>query len=154
MDAAPATPTSAPATGAAAHVLRRKRLLRSLRLVVLVVAAVGFGYLYQRYELLGTSAQACSPVLGIEPGTKLLIDRRPVDEHLYLGDLVVYRLATGEVTYGRITSPPGAPVGTRRTDAGFWILGDNPDCPLPDSRSEGILPLDAIEARVLFPLRF
>ena len=125
-----------------------------LRRGVLVVAIVGLVYLYKRYELLGIPEGQCSPMLGIEPGMTLLLDRRPVDEHLYLGDLVIYELPDGKVSYARISRPPGTEPGTRRIEAGFWLLGDNPDCPLPDSRSEGVFPLESISARVLFPLRF
>jgi len=132
----------------------RKRLLRNLRLVVIAVAAIGFGYLYRRYELLAVPEEACSPIASIEPGTHLLLDTDPAPEHLYLGDLVVYELPTGEVSYARISPPPASEPGTVRTDEGYWLLGDNAACPVPDSRAHGTFPLEAIAARVLFPLRF
>ncbi len=141
------------------HVRRRRQVLRYLRLAVLVVAAMGFAHLYQRYKLVSVPSESCSPILGVEPGTKLLVDTAPTEENLFLNDLVLYALPSSpgdpiHYSYGRITTPPGSPPGTLRTEAGFWLLGDNPDCPYPDSRSEGTFPLESITARVLFPLRF
>jgi len=162
--AAPTTQGPSPATSESPEprVLpgqRRRRVLRHVRMGVLVVAVIGFAHLYQRFKLIAVPVESCSPILGVEPGTKLLVDTEPTDEHLFLGDLVLYALpadADGVVrySYGRIAVPPGSPPGTRRLDDGFWLLGDNPSCPYPDSRSEGLFPIEAVAARVLFPLRF
>ncbi|MDF1797894.1 MAG: S24/S26 family peptidase [Planctomycetota bacterium] len=164
MDATPEQPETASTQAAPASIAAgrgpatlprgRRRLLRNLRLVVIAIAAITFGYLYRRYELLAVPEEACSPIAGIEPGTHLLLDTEPTPEHLYLGDLVVYELPTGEVSYARISPPPASEPGTIRTDGGYWLLGDNPTCPIPDSRAHGTFPLEAIAARVLFPLRF
>lgn len=144
----------APASGSrmARQQHKRRKLLFWLRLTIILIAFLGLWHLAQRFELVKLPEDACSPVSSFEPGVSLLVDRAP--EVLYLGDVVLFELPGGALGLGRISPPPGSAPDTLRTESGYWILGDSPDCPVPDSRAHGTFPDSAIAARVLFPIRF
>ena len=129
-----------------------KRVVFWARIGVVLVAFLGFWYLSQRFEMVKLPEDACSPLVSFEAGVSLLVDRRP--EKLYLDDAVLFELPDGALGLGRICVPPGMPPGTLRTEAGYWILGDAPDCDTPDSQEYGAIAPEAVAARVLFPLQF
>jgi hypothetical protein len=129
-----------------------KRVVFWMRIVVVLVAFGGLWHLTQRFELIKLPEDACSPLVSFDPGVSLLVDRTP--EQLYLDDAVLFELPDGALGLGRIQVPPGSPAGTLRTDVGYWIRGDAPDCDTPDSQEYGAIEPSAIVARVLFPIRF
>jgi len=131
---------------------RRRKILFWMRAGVVLLAFFGLWQLSQRFELVKLPEDACSPLTSYDPGVSLLVDRKP--EQLYLDDAVLFSLPDGALGLGRIETPPGSPEGTLRTEAGYWILGNAPNCDTPDSHEHGIFEPDAIVARVLFPIRF
>ncbi len=130
---------------------KRRKFIFWLRIAVIVFAFFGLWRLTMRYELVKLPEDACSPVSSYEPGTSLLVDRSP--EALFLDDVVLFALPDGGLGIGRVTTPPGSDPGTLRTEAGYWLLGDAPDCNVPDSRDHGTFPEQTITARVLFPIK-
>lgn len=132
--------------------VRRRKILFWIRVGVVLVAFGALWHLSQRFELVKLPEDSCSPLTSFEPGISLLVDRQP--EALYLDDAVLFELPGGALGLGRITTPPGSPPGTLSTQAGYWILGNAPDCDAPDSQEHGAIAREAIVARVLFPLRF
>jgi len=119
-----------------------EELTRRLRRIAYVLAGTGALYLFVRYDLFDVPEAGCSPVVGVAPGARLLLDGWATDARV--DDVVLFRDAAGALHLGRIVEP-GEPLGS---DA-VWIGGDDPDCPGYESAASGAVPRSAILARVL-----
>ena len=148
----PTTPLDAPVPRRPRIGERRRKVIFWMRIGVILFAFLGLWQLTQRFELVKLPEDACSPLTSYAPGVSLLVDRQP--EQLFLDDAVLFDLPGGGLGLGRIGVPPGSAPGTLRTEVGYWILGDAPDCDTPDSQEHGVFGPEAIVARVLFPIRF
>jgi hypothetical protein len=119
-----------------------EQLLRSLRRIAYVLAGTGTLYLFVRYDLFDVPEVGCSPVVGVAPGARLLLDSWAEDARV--DDVVLFRDANGALHIGRIVEP-GEALGPEAV----WIGGDDPDCPGYESAASGAVPRGAIRARVL-----
>lgn len=131
---------------------KRRKVIFWIRIGVVVFSLFVLWQLSQRFELVKLGEDNCSPLSSFMPGVSLLVDRKP--EKLFLDDAVLFEFPGDGLGLGRISLPPGSAPGTLRTESGFWILGDAPECHTPDSRDHGIVAPERIVARVLFPIKF
>jgi hypothetical protein len=107
-----------------------------------VLAAAGVVYLWSRYDVYDVPQIACSPVVGVAPGARLLLDRWAKDAREH--DVLLFRDAAGALHLGRVEAAPGA-----LSSGELWIGGDDPACPGFESSESGAVPRERIEARVL-----
>lgn len=107
-----------------------------------VLAAVGVFYLWSRYDVYDVPEIACSPVVGVAPGARLLLDRWAKDAREE--DVLLFRAADGALHLGRVEAAP-QPIG----DDVLWIGGDDPACPGYESSQSGTVPRERVVARVL-----
>ena len=118
-----------------------------IALYVVVLAALGFFLL--RFDIVGLPAQGCSPLLGIAPGAKLVVDRHPAA--IEPGDGVLFRSPQGELLLGRVASPPASAsaeaLAACRAGA-LWLVSEDPDCSTADSTRFGPIAPAAIEGRI------
>ena len=118
-----------------------RRLVVHLRRIVLVTCAVGFAYLWMRFDVYELPDQGCSPVARFGPGDTLLLDRRPRpaetgDALLVHGDDgLLHLVVVTEVREGEV-----------------WVQSDAPSCPGRDSDEFGWVATEDVAARVLMPL--
>ena len=132
----------------------RRKALRSIRVGLVIFALASLYYINTNFEFLRLPEDRCTQISAFEPGVTLLVYTSPKTEDLVFGDVVLFTLDSDAVTYGRLGTPPGAKEGELVSAGGYWILGDNPECPMDDSISLGAIPADRIVGRVLFPMRF
>ncbi|MFT4710257.1 MAG: hypothetical protein ACI9D0_000102 [Bacteroidia bacterium] len=132
----------------------RRKILRYIRLALIVFAFVALWDIQANFDFVRLPEEGCRPIAAYEPGVTLLVSRDPAAEDLVLGDIVMFTLDSGQISYGRLSTPPGLEAGQLLADSGYWILGDNPECPVDDSISLGAIAPERIVGRVLFPLRF
>jgi len=125
-------------------------LVRRLRLMVWGVAFAGMGYLLWRYESVRLPADGCSPLVELEPGASLLLDKSP--GALHEDQIVLFRPPGEALLLGRVATLPASapPEYWARLGAGeVWIESGLPGCPSPDSRVLGPISPEFIEGRVL-----
>lgn len=132
----------------------RRKVLRLIRVGLIVFAFASIYYIRANFEFVKLPAESCTQISAFEPGVTLLVYTSPKPEDLVLGDVVMFKLDSQTVTYGRLSSPPGTGPDELVAAGGYWILGDNPKCPVDDSLSLGAIAPERIVGRVLFPLRF
>ncbi len=119
------------------------RLLRRGRLLAYVVIGALVTYGFLRYDLANLPAEGCSPLHGLEPGSRIVLDRwcgRPLP-----GAAVFFEGAGGELLLGRVAEPGETLV--LGPDA-LWILSERADCPGRDSRTLGPIPTKKVVGRV------
>jgi len=135
---------------------KRRKILRWIRIGLVVFAFGALWDIMNHFEFvrLPDGPGECSQILAYEPGITLLVSKDPDQEDLNLDDVVMFSLESGQLTYGRISTPPGLESGNIMAETGYWILGDNPECRTADSTSLGAISFDRIVGRILFPLRF
>ncbi len=121
-----------------------RRLVRHLRLVLVLVVIGGLGYLSWRYERVTLPDEGCSPLLAFPPGTRVLTDKRW--RRLGEGDVVLFHIGPEQLRLGRVEEVVSGPP-TR-----YVVLGDDPDCPGPDSRELGPVSGEDVAARVILTL--
>lgn len=131
----------------------RRKLLRWIRIGLVIFAFLAVYDIQANFEFVRLP-DSCSQIAAYSPGSVLLVNTQPDPENLVMGDVVMYSLNSGAITYGRLSPPPGAAPDTLLTGTGYWVLGDNPECPMEDSVSLGAIAPERIAGRVLFPLRF
>ncbi len=107
-----------------------------------VLAATGVVYLWARYDVYDVPEIACSPVVGVAPGARLVLDRWAKD--VRSEDVLMFRDASGMLHLGRVEDAP-QPLAPGEV----WIGGDDPACPGYESADSGAVPKERIEARVL-----
>ena len=131
--------------------MKPARVLGRVRLAVWGLALLGTAYMVWRFDRYSLPEGACSPVLALDPGDRLLVDTRP--PAFAEGDLVLFEGARGKLLLGAVGAvPASAPAEAwSRVEAGaLWIVADRPDCPAEDSRFLGPIEPDAIRGRVIF----
>lgn len=121
-----------------------QRVRRIARLLTLAGFLVGIAYLYGRYDLMTLPSAGCSPLYNLDPGDRLLLDRRP--PQLAPGHSVLFADPDGRLLLGQVSD--AVAVSAQE----LWILTQDPNCPGADSRQFGPVPKDRVRARVLFPL--
>jgi hypothetical protein len=115
-------------------------------LVVLIVATGAYGFL--RFDTVRLPGDGCSPVHGIDPGARLLLDawaRSPA-----IGDVVLYRDEAGTLLLGRVRPRPDGTADPAPGEASFWVLGERESCPSPDSRQLGPIAASRLSGRVVY----
>ncbi len=129
------------------------RFLRALRRACLALAVLLAGYLVLRFDVVELPEGARSPLYGIHPGDRLLVDRyRRLPA---TGEAVLYRGERGELLLGRATAPPQdlpAPAAQAIGAGALWILSECADVPAPDSRELGPIPPERVVGRVVLVL--
>ncbi|MHC4262602.1 MAG: hypothetical protein ACYSWX_08785 [Planctomycetota bacterium] len=132
-----------------------RRWSRTAGRITTALALFGGVYLYLRIEVMTLPVAGCSPLFGIDPGQRLLLDRKPAN--LAQGDMVLFTDPSGALHMARLAPPPLdlAPEARAELDAGaLWLHVEREDCPAPDSRSLGPVTRSAIEAKIVTALRF
>lgn len=133
---------------------QRRKILRNIRLGLILFGLYSLWNIQANFDFVRLPEEGCRPIAAYEPGITLLVSIDPAPKDLVLGDIVMFSLDSGQISYGRLSTPPGLEVGQLLAESGYWILGDNPDCPVDDSVSLGAIAPERIVGRVLFPLRF
>lgn len=133
------------------------RFLARVRRVIFALVLASAGYGFVRFDLVALPSGAHSPLYGIHPGDRLLVDRHA--RHADLDQVWLYRGRAGELWLGRVSTPPavldeGAQAGL--ASGALWLvaeraLGHSASEPA-DSRSIGPIPSSALAGRVLFVL--
>ena len=111
-------------------------------LLVACVATLIYGI--ARFESIRLPSNGCSPVHGVEPGARLVLDTWA--QNLGAGELVLYRDAAGVLYLGRVQPFPA----NEESGSGLWVLGDRSDCPTRDSRDLGPIDTDRIAGRIFY----
>ena len=119
-----------------------KQLQRLLSRATLILAALGGGYLWMRYEVLTLPESGCSPLAQVAPGSLMWIDLAP--SALRAGDAVFFELADGRLALAQIE---------REEAGGFWLVTDMPECPAESSLTQGLVPAERIHGRLIMALR-
>lgn len=130
-----------------------ERWLGRIRRVVLLVATSLVLYAWARFDVVVLPEGAVSPLYGIHPGDRLLVDRRP--GALGSGSDVLYRAPDGRLLLGRTAEPPadaGAEARARLAEGARWVLLDRPVEGVPDSRTLGPIQPEALVGRVVLVL--
>ena len=131
-----------------------KELVRRARWVLWIGALLVVFYLMMRFESVRLPEGSCSPLRSLPAGSRLWIDRWPpaVGET----DVVLFRDpgpdGDGALLLGRVESAPDSldADSLRELESGaLWIVGDNSDCPLRDSRLFGPVERDAVEGKLI-----
>jgi hypothetical protein len=126
-------------------------VLRALRVAVLAAAGASLAWLAWRFDRVSLPAGSQSPLLDVDGGAALVIDRRP--PRLQEGDAVLFRGPNGELLLGRVRPAPSGltPDAERLLASGaLWIAGDRADVPVRDSRLFGPVERARVEGRVLY----
>ena len=124
---------------------RARQILVWTRRAVLLYAVCGAVYLYWRFDVQSLPREGDSPLLAFRPGAQLLIDRKHKDGRA--GDVLLFRDELGRLLLGRVSAPPSP-----QTRAGVWLLADNPQVSLLDSRTLGPIARNHIVGRVVCAL--
>ena len=125
------------------------RVFSRLRIGLYAVLAVVVGVFVVRYDLVLLPAEGCSPLVGFEPGERLVVERRFLgqpDE----GQVFLFRDGD-ELLLGRVAAPPAsAPeeVWKAVAEGSLWLVTERPECPGRDSRVLGPIPREAWWGRV------
>ncbi len=124
--------------------MKPAQVRRFLRVVSLGGALLGLAWIYGRFDLLTLPSEGCTPLFDLDPGDRVLIDRRP--KRLNAGHGVLFSSGDGRLLLGRVSAEVAVPADE------LWIETDDPACPGDDSRSLGPIPREQVRGRVLFPL--
>jgi hypothetical protein len=124
--------------------------IRRARRGSFALAALAAAYLYLRVDLLVLPPRSCSPLAGIGPNSRLLLDRRPGT--LLPGDAVLFRGPEDQIHLARVAEP-SASLDQRQRELlanGFlWVSVDHDGCAGLDSRSLGPLDRSDVIAEVV-----
>lgn len=115
-------------------------LLRYARIVLVVGALAGAGYIASRFTLITLPSEGCSPVSRFAAGDRLLVDAKP--RPLQPRDAVLVRAEGGALQLTLIER-------VRDEDGALWCRGDNADCPGFGSEAVGWVPRSSVAGRVL-----
>jgi hypothetical protein len=129
---------------------RANFVLGRVRIVIYSVLALGVAYGLWRFDVGSLPTEGCSPLYDIQPGDRLLIDRRPGT--LREGDAVMFRDPAGELLLGRVGTPPAsAPreIWEACAAGALWIVKEQRDCPGGESAVLGPIARDAVAGRVV-----
>jgi hypothetical protein len=124
-----------------------KTLFWSRRVVLFAVLGLLL-YGWKRFDVITLPEEARSPLFGVHPGDRLLIDRRaqpgPGEEDW------LYRDAAGALLLGRKKAPPpeSPPLGEDE----FWLEFEREVAGLGDSRMHGPVPRASLAGRVVLVL--
>lgn len=121
------------------------RTLAWLRRALLLYAALAVIYLSWRFELQKLPSEGVSPLLEYRPGAHLLVDRRRLEAQP--GEALLFRDESGRLLLARLGAKPA---GEARP--GLWLVADDPQARLPDSRSLGPIPPTRVVGRVVCAL--
>ena len=124
--------------------MKPTHIRRILRLVSLGGALLGLAWIYGRFDLVALPSEGCTPLFDLEPGDRVLVDRRP--PNLATGHSVLFSDDRDRLLLGRISGAVAVAAGE------LWILTEDPLCPGDDSRQLGPVPVDRVRGRILFPL--
>ncbi len=130
-----------------------QRALLFLRRAILALTGLLIAYALLRFTVVRLPPGALSPLHGIHPGDRLLVDRRAHPARP--GEIVLYRGSAGELLLGRRASPPAGlePAARSALAAGaLWILSDRTGGPAPDSLELGPIPERDLVGRVVLVL--
>lgn len=121
--------------------MRSPRQLQVLaRRVTLVLAAIGLGYLFVRFDLRTLPDDRCCPLTDFVPGDRLVLDTRP--RALTPGQPVLLLVQGGGEVLGKIER-------VREADGALWCTTDRDGCPGFDSAASGWVPREAVVGRIL-----
>ena len=123
-----------------------RRLQRGVRNLCLALVAVGFVYLWSRYDTQVIPPEGCSPLLRFGPGNRLLVDARPPG--FAPGDALLFRGPDQRLylaAVARVRPDGAAPPGVES----LWLEGDNPECPARASAEFGWIAAEDVAARVV-----
>lgn len=129
---------------ARAHITPQ-RVLGTALAAVAIFAAGAAVWIGSRFEFLSLPREGCTPIRGLQPGARLLVDRSP--SLLADGRVVLWRGSDEAVHLGRLAPAP-QPIAPDQV----WIVVDDPDCPAPQSSSVGPIPRERVAGRVLMTL--
>lgn len=121
------------------------RALFWLRRGLLLYVACGLLYLGWRFEVQQLPSAGVSPLLDYRPGANLLIDLRRLGAQA--GEALLFRDESGRLLLGRLAHKPADELRP-----GLWLLADDPQAALPDSRSLGPIPEQRVVGRVVCAL--
>lgn len=119
-----------------------KRLQRLFSRATLVLAALGGGYLWMRYEVMTLPEEGCSPLAQVAPGSFMWIDLAP--RELRPGDAVFFELADGRLALAQVERAEGE---------AFWLITDVANCPAESSLTQGLIAAERIHGRLIMALR-
>jgi hypothetical protein len=126
----------------------RKVFLR-VRIALYVAMLAVLAYFFLRFEVVTLPAEGCSPLLGIAPGQKLVVERRPGG--VVPGDAVLFRSPQGELLLGRVATPPES-AGSEALAAcaadALWLVSEDAECSTADSSRFGPIARSAVEGRI------
>lgn len=127
--------------------MKSERALAWVRRGLLFVVLGLLAYGWRRFDVVALPEGALSPLHGIHPGDRLLVDRhaRPAaGESDWL-----YRVAGGALLLGRSKA---APAGVTLGADELWLEFERELPGLADSRTQGPIPATALEGRVVLVL--
>lgn len=124
--------------------MKPAQVRRVFRVISVGGALLGLAWIYGRFDLLTLPSEGCTPLYDLEPGDRVLVDRRPAQ--LAVGHGVLFSSGDGRLLLGRVSDAAAVAAGE------YWIETDDPACPGDDSRALGPIPRDRVRGRILFPL--
>jgi len=130
-----------------------QRLLTRVRRVVLFLAAGGALYGFARFDVLVLPEGAVSPLFGLHPGDRMLVDRHAREGALE--ETWLYRDPSGALLIGRAVPPPeDLPAEARQALAAgaLWLCADRELPGVADSRTLGPIGAAQREGRVILVL--
>jgi hypothetical protein len=126
----------------------RKTFLR-VRIALYAAILALLGFLLLRYDLLRLPEQGCSPLSGIAPGARLVVERHP--RKVAPGDALLYRSPAGELLLGRVVEPPAsvsAEAHAACAAGSLWLVSEDRACSTKDSGEFGPIAPSAVEGRI------
>ena len=130
---------------------RTARWIKRLRLVAYGGIGLAVVYFVLRFDIVRIPEDSLSPLIGYEPGERLVVDRWVGT--LAEGDVVLFEGNPSEILLGRVGRPPSsAPAATWEAIEGgaLWIEGDRSQGPVRDSHVLGPIPPERVRGRVGF----
>jgi hypothetical protein len=115
---------------------------------VFALAGVALAYGFVRYDLVRLPPGARSPLYGLQPGDRMVVDRQARGGAE--GEIWLFRNAQGELLLGRVT--PRDREGPAAAEGALWLTFEREVRGLSDSRELGAIPREGLEGRVVFVL--
>lgn len=126
------------------------RIASLVRRASVAIAGLALLYLIARFDTQNLPQDGCSPLHGVAPGAKLLIDRWAGAPRF--GQSVLFEGSGGRLHLGRVQPPPAEAeqAFAAQFDAGdLWIQVDADDCPGLDSATLGPIAVSAVRGPVV-----